>query len=187
MRHRPKVYISPGLHIVACRIKNRKAHYRAIGTASDLHSRLCQHRKQFLGSSLEVEKLICCDSDVEILAEYLGKVTAAFLRQEYSRTNRNHVDDDWCHGFYIYSLHLLAQRKIHGCLDDLIELAQAYEISHNTMYILWTENLPLPLSKQASDWCMEHDVAPTFLTKCVTAAIAVMLGVMPEPEYLEEE
>lgn len=124
---------------------------------------------------------------MEDLSDYLGRVAAAFLDgKDADPAGLSPENTAWCCGFFYYSIQLFAN-GLRGTVDDLIQLAEAYERSSNIIHIVWTENLPPNLSEDADKWIMSHKRAPTHLSDCVTAAIAVLLGVMEEPKMLDEE
>lgn len=44
------------------------------------------------------------------------------------------------------------------------------------------EDLPEALVEEFTSWVMEHEIAPTGFPEAVQAAVAVLLGVMPDPD-----
>lgn len=165
--------------------------FNRILTAKDLGAKLRLMRHNYLGSGFAVDSLVRVNGKpledaVEELSSYLAQVTYTFINNEYRRSRNSDWCKDWCDGFYYYTTMLFAH-GMPGKVDDYIQLAEAYEKCANTIYIVFTENLPDELAEEAGKWVMENEAAPLFLTDCVTAAVAVLMGAMPEPKMEEKQ
>ena len=175
-----KTYINPWMELVLRNASWRRKHRREyLLTAEDLRNRLRGIRKNFLGTDCSLECLVRdngapVEGAVQLLAGYLGERTAWFLHQE-------ELADYFFHFFY-YTIQLYAHNSIRDeCLDDLIVMAEAHEQDAQTLATICTTNLPQELSEECQKWTTESGMVPHRMSECVTAAIGVLLGVLPDP------
>lgn len=173
------VHISPAFRLMVQRKRGQMKHgHEHLRSVEDLRQALRDTRKRYLGSDMSLEMLVReKDAPVEhvvvALSRYLAQRASYFLKME---------NEDLVFGFFYYGIQLFAYGAIGDeSIDDLIQLAKAYERDPEILAILGEEDLPAELAGRYRDWTLEYDQAPEGLTDSVTAAVAVLLGVMSDP------
>ena len=182
-----KCKISPWMVLLMQRHKARNEHrHEWLRRPKDVERAIRKKRKEYLGSGLSLEMFVREDErpledNVVVLSRYLGKRTAAFLASDNRPDN-----EDLCTDFFYYSLQLYAHGMIgDDSVDDLIQLAEVYERDPEILGIIGDDDLPEELAKDLRYWLMENDRAPANFVTATIGALAVFLGVLPDP--IEEE
>lgn len=175
--------ISPWMVLLMQRYKARNRHcYEGLRRPIDVERAIRKKRKEYLGSDLSLEMFVREDErpledNVVTLSRYLGKRTAAFLASEDRPDN-----EDLCTDFFYHSLQLYAHGAIgDDSVDDLIQLAEVYERNPEVLGIIGDDDLPAEQAQDLRYWLMENDKAPPNFVTATIGALAVFLGVLPDP------
>lgn len=173
--------IDPWFHLfVKQRIAEKKHKHECLNTYKKVVDGIVEKRKKYLGSDLGLTMFVHkngkpVDKAVEDLSNYLGKLTARFLKQEYNTWDM----EELCFGFFHHSLQLYANNKIgDDSFDDLIKLAELFENDTDVLTIVFEMDLSEHDVDEWLEFLSANDYVPRHFTKAVIGAIATLLGVM---------
>lgn len=165
-------------------VQGHKHRDEGMRNADDVLDGVRRTRQKYLGSDIRLEPFVRqggrpMEEAVVSLSEWLGERTEAFLDYEGQY--------DLCVGFYYYSLQLYAHGRVGGdTVDDLLQLAEVYEKDSEVLCIIAEDNLPAELADETRYFYMENEQTPPNFWRAVLGALAVFLGVIPDPVETEE-
>jgi len=175
------------LQLVFQQYKGQKMHcHEHLRKPKDLERALRNLRKQYLGSDLSLEDFVCTEhgpdnNAIEELTSYLAKQAAVLMQMDHP--NNTECEETFFYPFFWYSLHMFAGGQVgYPTFDDIILLAETYQNSLGAFEIVMEEDLPKDLVDEFRAWVMENNIVPVGFSDAVQAAIAVLLGVMPDPK-----
>lgn len=188
-----KYYVDPWLELLARKHRAREKHcFSQLQTARDIDRAVRKERQHFLGSDFSLEKLVRegnkpAEESVVRLSRCLAQRTAFFLMQRKKQHLEQPELEEYCYNFFYYTIQLYAYGKVGGeCIDDVIQMAEAHAQNPEILATILGNNLLDEREDMIDDcwnWVTEYDYSrtPNGFPKCVLAAVAVLLGVMPDP------